>query len=265
MEDRLLAWRRLLDGYIAAEVSLTGDGRRLDAAVHSELGEDILDVGPQRADSDVHLGGHLPGVLACGDPAQHLFLPGRERERRLRARRSARRHRVECWLASGDRAQGFRDLADAPVLAEKPGDAKLLGLSPESRVTDIRDYENGHARAVVADLADEPQAVFGLGEMRVQHAYVGPVMGDRGGTAHGGIGSDRGHLTVTGLQCGGQRLAQYSVAIADDKTHHPPYTPAHPASLGDRDPSARPNDIDVTVRLSRRGCRAESACAQGRP
>src|SRR6202035_5756000 len=61
MENRLSVLPRHLQfRYLADQVRPAGDGRRLETAMHSELGEDILDIGPQGTYRDVHLAGHLP-------------------------------------------------------------------------------------------------------------------------------------------------------------------------------------------------------------
>src|SRR5579875_4075396 len=87
--------------HLAEQVRAPRDSHRLQAAVHPDLGEYVLYVGPQGADGDVHLACHLPGALAGGDPAQHLCLAGREHERGI-AMGCRVRHRVEDRLATRD-------------------------------------------------------------------------------------------------------------------------------------------------------------------
>ena len=53
--------------------------RRLEAGVHAELGEDVLDVGPGGLRADVELLGHDVVIGAVGQEGQDLALSPGER------------------------------------------------------------------------------------------------------------------------------------------------------------------------------------------
>src|SRR5689334_1918457 len=178
------------------QIRAARDGRRLETAVHPELGEYVLYVSPQSADGDVHLACHLPGVLADSDPAQHLCLTGSEQVRGIPIGRHVRRQ-VEDRLAGRDPAQRVRHLADAPALGQEPCYAKILGLRHGTWVADIGGYDHSGVREAIADLAYEVQAVRGFRKAYFKYARIGHVAADRCDTLIRGRDRYRVELMVT--------------------------------------------------------------------